>query len=199
MKLKNIQAMISAICLCACIAFTGCSERVNTPNEMPSGDQSIESGEVSVDDMSSESSGDSSSESESSKPQTSSNEEYLEIRLDHEYLETVEKDELFVWIHLRVDGEALRAEFENKYPEFIGNDNLYYYYWPRYLKAHNEPIIMGFLRDYNIDYETVIFYKLTANISGYFDKSVVSSMLDDSRVGSITYFPGGDPLSGLHH
>lgn len=200
MKFRTIQTTIFTVCLCACMtAFIGCSKQTNEPYEMPSGDSLTESSDDSSSESSELSGDDTSTESESSEPQASSGEEYPEIVLDHEYLETVKEDMLYVNIHLHMDVEALRAEFEENYPEFIGKDNLYYYYWPRYLNAHNEPIMMRFLQDYDINYENVVFLKISTDIRGYFDKSVISSMLDDLRVGSLIYYPGGDPLSNLHY
>lgn len=194
MKLKNIQAMISAICLCACIAFTGCSERVNTPNEMPSGDQSVESSDDSSSESSEASSDYTQSESESSSSQASSNNEYLEIRLDHEYLETVEKDVFNVTINLHIDTEALKNEYNEKYPKLTENN----YYWVKFLYDRNEQIIKEFLSDHGIACEDREIYTLSV-IRDEFDKSVLSSMLDDPRVAGIIYYPGDHPLSNLHH
>ncbi|MDE7230885.1 MAG: hypothetical protein K2N56_10435 [Oscillospiraceae bacterium] len=188
MKFRTIQTTILTACLCACItAFSGCSKGANEPYETPSGDSLTESS----DDSSSESSEMSTDDTldESSKPQTSSGEEYPEIVLNHEYLETVEADILYVWIHLYTDEEALRAEFEEKNPSFIDNDQLYYYYWPKHLDAYGDQIIREFLSDYGIAYEDVDVIGLLSDVHGDFDKSVVSLMLDDPRVEEIFYCP----------
>lgn len=106
----------------------------------------------------------------------------------------LKKDILYVFIHLYIGEEALRAEYNEKYPEIAEND----YYWSNFLYNRNEQKIKDFLSDYGIAYEDVFWGGYTASIYGDFDKSIISSMLDDSRVAKITYFPGGSPLSNLH-
>ncbi|MDE7230883.1 MAG: hypothetical protein K2N56_10425 [Oscillospiraceae bacterium] len=202
MKFRTIQTTIFTVCLCACVtAFSGCSKGANEPYEMPSGDSSLESsGEYS--DESSETSGseisddDISSES-SSKPQTSSNWElYEEVRLDHEILGAVEDHVLYVWIHLYMDEEVLRAEFEEKNPRLVELENeiLYTRYFYLYLYDYGEQISREFLSDYGITWDEVSVMCSSARISGYFDKSKAASMLDDLRVSGITYLPSGPPV-----
>ena len=195
MKFRTIQTTILTACLCACItAFSGCSGRANEPYDVPSGDSLTESSDESSsesDEMSGSeiSNNDISSES-SSKPQTSSNWElYEEVRLDHEYLETVEDDMLYVWIHLYMDEEALREEYNEIYPNYT--DTHHYFV---FLHNRGEQMAKDFLLDYDITFDEVSVICSSATITDYFDKSKVASMLDDLRVSSITYLPSGPPV-----
>ncbi len=186
MKFRTIQATIITACLCACMtALSGCSKQVNEPYETPSGDSltassadsSSESGEISSNNTLDES---------SSKPQASKDDEYpyKSIRLDHEYLETVEQDILNVTITLKMSTEALREEYNKIYPNYTDP-----YHWFRFLRNRGEQIVKKFLSDYGIVYDEHAVLESSASFFGDFDKSLVSSMLDDPRVVEIYYEP----------
>lgn len=195
---SNIVRMKSFIaCLCTVImsvfAVTGCSEMANDQNETPAGDSSIEStGEYSSEH--SEVPVESSSTESTDGYSTSSDNEYQpyeEKYVDQQYLGTLEQDILDVDVNLCIDEEALRAEYEEKYPDLADN----YDYWGRFLIDRGEQIIREFVSDYNINYEEL---KSVLRMGGTFryelDKDTISSMLNDSRVATILYYPGGRPI-----
>lgn len=130
------------------------------------------------------------------KKSTSSNDEhtyqlYEEVFLNQQLLESIEQDRLYVMVNLHIDEEALRAEFEERYPELAED----YYSWGRFLSSSGDQVISEFVRDYDIDYEELeSVFKMGATFYYELDKDTISSMLNDVRVAEIIYSVGGYPV-----
>lgn len=130
------------------------------------------------------------------KNSTSSNVEhtyqlYEEVFLNQQLLESIEQDRLDVKVNLHIDAEALRAEYEERYPELAED----YYSWGRFLSSSGDQVISEFVRDYDIDYEELeSVFKMGATFYYELDKDTISSMLNDSRVAEIIYSVGGFPV-----
>lgn len=130
------------------------------------------------------------------KNSTSSNVEhtyqlYEEVFLNQQLLESIEQDRLDVKVNLHIDAEALRAEYEERYPELAED----YYSWGRFLSSSGDQVISEFVRDYDIDYEELeSVFKIRATFYYELDKDTISSMLNDSRVAEIIYSVGGYPV-----
>ncbi len=188
MSSKPVNKNFFVICACAAmmsaLALTGCSERTNEQRyESPADDTTIESnGEGTV------SSEDSTASSEESETSSSDESQPDEMLLDQQLLETVEKEKLCVRVYLRMEVEALREEYKEKYPNIAENDQ----YWVKFFGNRGEQIIKEFVRDHNIDYESIqpvgVF---NCSFCHEFDKDTVSLMLNDPRVSEIYYYPAG--------
>lgn len=196
MNFKVIKTMFSTIGVCAIVvsafALTGCSEQAREwdttsicePGPETSG-KYLAIGEKSTDTF---------SESAGEAPTSSGEEQngYPEIDLDLRYLETVEQDRLYVHVFMHMDDEALRAEYEKEYPGKTED----YRNWGRFLSDSGEQLIRDFVCDYNIDYEKLDeldVFKMGGRFGKELDKSIVSLMLNDSRVAQIVYYPNGLP------
>lgn len=116
---------------------------------------------------------------------------YDEIFLDQHLLKSMEQDRLYVMVNLHIDEEALRAEYEERYPELAED----YYSWGRFLSSSGDQVIEEFVRDYDIDYEDLgSVFKMGASFYYELDKDTISSMLNDTRVAEIIYSVGGYPV-----
>ena len=192
MNFKAIKTMFSAIWWCAIVAsvfaLAGCSEKENGRYEMPSCESNEE-----YSTNSEMPSADSPSET-ISEDQTNSDEHqsYKEFRLDQQLLKTVEQEKLYVKLDLRMDDEAIRNEYENKYPNLL-EDN---YHWFSFLCKSGDKIIRELVSDYNIAYDDLTdVLDFTACFCCELDKDTVSSLLDDPRVYEIVYFIGEHPIA----
>lgn len=114
-----------------------------------------------------------------------------EIFLDQKLLKSIEQDRLDVMVNLHIDEEALRAEYEERYPELVED----YYSWGRFLSSSGNQVIEEFVLDYDIDYEELeSVFKMGASFYYELDKDTISSMLNDARVAEIIYYVGGYPV-----
>ncbi|MDE6733007.1 MAG: hypothetical protein K2J77_09050 [Oscillospiraceae bacterium] len=192
MNFKVIKMMFSTIVLSA-FALTGCSKRADEQHKMPAVNSSHESiGEYSTEGI--EMPADDTSSQSGNEPQTSIDEEsqpYDEISVDQPFLDSVEQDRLYVRVYLHIDDEALRAEYEEKYPNLVENYN----YWGQFLSNSGDQIIREFVCDYDIDYENLeSVFKMGARFGCELDIGTISSMLNDTRVAEIIYYVGDATL-----
>lgn len=129
---------------------------------------------------------------------TSSSDEYQpyqEIYLDQQYLETLEQDRLYVRVCLYMDDEAIRADYEKKYPELVGTE-VYWNYLSRFFSNRGEQMIKDFVSDYNIAYEELEehMFKMGGSFKYELDKDTISTMLNDTRVAEIIYYIGNGTI-----
>lgn len=193
--MKKLHITLPAFLFTIALILSGCAGQTKTPvadNDTSSefssdsnSENSTEQGEISADDSSPESTGETS---------TSSDDEYQpyqEIILDQQYLETLKEDRLDVKVLLQVDEEAVRADYEKKYPELVGKE-VYWNYWWRFLSNRCEQTIKDFVSDYNIAYEELEehVFKIGGSFTYELDKDTISTMLNDTRVAEIIYYIG---------
>ncbi|MCH5196072.1 MAG: hypothetical protein J1F28_05125 [Oscillospiraceae bacterium] len=197
--MKKPHIILPAFLLTAALVLSGCTGKTKTPpvadkdtasesSSDSNSENSTESGEMSSADPSPESTDENStSSSDECQP-------YQEIYLDQQYLETLEQDRLYVRVCLYMDDEAIRADYEKKYPELVGTE-VYWNYLSRFFSNRGEQLIREFVSDYDIDYEEIpSTFKLGGCFSCNLDKNTISTMLNDTRVAEIIYHIGNSTI-----
>lgn len=194
MNFKIIQAtIVTCVCVAAlsALTLTSYSEGSNKQREtsadvssLQSVDERLMSNKIQVVDTTSESDVEDWTINDENQP-------YKEVRLDQQLLETVNKDKLYVQVHLRMDEEAIRSEYNETYPNCAEDYN----HWFRHLCKSGDQMVKELVSDYGITYENL---EPVYKFSGYFccelDKSEISTLLADSRVCEIVYFIGELPI-----